>query len=192
MASIKPPFTLESATEKLKFAQAMWNTRDPSQVSKGYTPDCVWRNRDAFIRGTEQIVDFLTRKWERERSYRLRKELFCFQDDKIAVQFWYEYRDASDGMKWKRCYGLEDWTFDVRKIRICFQSSVIGGAPGCLSPFLSHFQESGKMKKRMMSGNDLLLGRDGDGLGVPEEGIEGRWFVDEVNVDDVELTDKHH
>ncbi|KAG8857314.1 hypothetical protein FRB96_005801 [Tulasnella sp. 330] len=179
MASIKPPFTLESAKEKLKFAQAMWNTRDPSQVAKGYTADCTWRNRDSFIKGTEQIIGFLSKKWEKERSYRLRKELFCFQDDKIAVQFWYEYQDASDGMKWKRCYGLEDWTYD--------------GAfdPDAFGLILRH-KESGKMKKRMMSGNDLLLGKDGDGVGVPEEGIEGRWFVDGVNVDDVELMDKHY
>lgn len=76
MATIKPPFTPETAQEKLKFAQAMWNTRNPTQVSKGYTADCIWRNRDLFIQGTDEIVAFLTRKWEKERNYRLRKELF--------------------------------------------------------------------------------------------------------------------
>ncbi|KAG9025767.1 hypothetical protein FRB95_009793 [Tulasnella sp. JGI-2019a] len=164
MASIKPPFTLESATQKLKFAQSMWNTQNPTQVSKGYTPDCTWRNRSSFIKGTDEIIAFLTKKWEKEKSYRLRKELFCFQDDKIAVQFWYEYQDAHDGMKWKRCYGLEDWTFD----------------------------ENGKMRKRMMSGNDVLLGKDGDGVAVPEEGIEGRWFVDSVDVEDAHISEKHY
>ncbi len=94
----------------------MWNSRDPSAVSKGYTPDCTWRNRTTFIKGTEEIVLFLTAKWKREQDYQLRKELFAVGGEKgerIAVQFWYEYRDAEDGMKWKRCYGLEDWTFDV-------------------------------------------------------------------------------
>ncbi len=116
MASLKPPFTAATAREKVKFAQNMWNTRNPSQVAKGYTPDCIWRNRGSFIKGTNKIVDFLTKKWEKEQDYRLRKELFAVggeKMEKIAVQFWYEYRDAQDGMKWKRCYGLEDWTFNV-------------------------------------------------------------------------------
>ena len=119
MASLKPPFTAATAHEKLKFAQNMWNTRNPAQVAKGYTPDCIWRNRGLFIKGTDEIVDFLTKKWEKEQDYRLRKELFTFggeKMEKIAVQFWYEYRDAHDGMKWKRCYGLEDWTFNVSNL----------------------------------------------------------------------------
>lgn len=116
MASLKPPFTPATANEKVKFAQSMWNTRNPAAVSKGYTPDCIWRNRTSFIRGTDEIISFLTTKWEREQEYRLRKELFAVggeKMEKIAVQFWYEYRDAEDEGKWKRCYGLEDWTFDV-------------------------------------------------------------------------------
>jgi len=117
MASLKPPFTLATAHEKLKFAQAMWNTQNPAQISKGYTAGCIWRNRTSFVRGTDEIIALLTAKWEKERSYRLRKELFCVggeHGEKIAVQFWYEFQDSHDGMKWKRCYGMEDWTFDVR------------------------------------------------------------------------------
>jgi nuclear transport factor 2 (NTF2) superfamily protein len=116
MASLKPPFTAATAHEKVKFAQSRWNTRDPAAVSKGYTADCIWRNRTTFIQGTDEIVAFLTAKWKKERDYRLRKEVFALGGEnmeKIAVQFWYEYRDAADGMKWKRCYGIEHWTFDV-------------------------------------------------------------------------------
>lgn len=163
MASIKPPFTLESAHAKVKFAQDMWNTQDPVKVSNGYTPDCIWRNRTLFIQGTAEIVDLLRQKWDKEANYRLRKELFAFTGNKIAVQFWYEYQDRHDGMKWKRCYGLEDWTFDG---------------------------ESGKMEKRHMSGNDILLGRDGDGIADPAQGIQGRWYMDGVDVDDSSVTEK--
>lgn len=116
MAALKPPFTATTAREKVKFAQGMWNTRDPSQVAKGYTADCIWRNRDQFIQGTAAIVALLTAKWTNEQDYRLRKELFAVGGDRgerIAVQFWYEYRDRGEGGRWKRCYGLEDWTFDV-------------------------------------------------------------------------------
>ena len=161
MASLKPPFNLKMAQEKVKFAQKMWNSQNPVTVSNGYTSDCIWRNRNFFFRGTANIQEFLTKKWEKEASYRLRKELFAFTDDKIAVQFWYEYQDRHDEMKWKRTYGLEDWTFDP---------------------------ESGKMRKRMMSANDIVLGKDGDG--VAAEGIEGRWFVDGVEVDDESVTTK--
>jgi len=129
MASIVPPFTAESANAKVKAAQALWNTCDPQRIAKAYTPDSIWRNRDHFCRGTEGIVALLTAKWEKEKSYQLRKELFAFADNRIAVQFWYEYQDATDSMKWKRCYGLEDWTFDP----------------------------SGLMRKRQMSGNDVIL-----------------------------------
>jgi len=166
MASLKPPFDLTTAREKVKLAQQMWNSCNPEQVSKGYTPDCIWRNRTSFIRGTDEIVAFLTKKWEKEKEYRLRKELFALggeKSDKIAVQFWYEYRDKHDGMKWKRCYGLEDWTFN----------------------------EDGKMRKRMMSGNDILLGQDGDGVADPEKGTEGRWYVDGMDVEDAEISEKH-
>ena len=77
--------------------------RDPEFVSKAYTEDCIWRNRQWFFTGTEAIIDFLKWKWNKEHNYKLRKELFAFTDNKIAVQFWYEYQDGHDGMKWKRC-----------------------------------------------------------------------------------------
>jgi len=125
--------------------------RDPIACSKAYTPDSIWRNRDRFLAGTDAIIEFLTKKWEKEKNYRLRKELFAFSDDKIAVQFWYEYQDAHDGMRWKRCYGLEDWSFAA----------------------------DGRMRKRMMSGNDVLI----------EEGE--RWFKDGVDVNAVHIDEKH-
>jgi nuclear transport factor 2 (NTF2) superfamily protein len=79
------------------------------RVSKGYTADSIWRNRDQFLHGTPEIIAFLSQKWSRECGYKLRKELFAFTDNKIAVQFWYEFYDESG--QWWRCYGLEDWTF---------------------------------------------------------------------------------
>lgn len=168
MSQLKPPFTLETAQAKVKVAQAAWNTqyhlpfqiilhnltrlhRKPSDIVPAYTSDSIWRNRNTFLKGSAAIHEFLVKKWKREKSYRLRKELFAFSDSKIAVQFWYEYQDAEDGMLWKRCYGLEDWTFDAE----------------------------GRMRKRMMSGNDLLIGE------------AGRWFVDGVNVDEVEIGEEH-
>lgn len=83
---IRPPFNRETALKKVKAAEKAWNTRNPPQVSLGYTPDSIWRNRDTFLQGREDIVKFLTKKWEREHLYVLRKELFAFTDDKIAVQ----------------------------------------------------------------------------------------------------------
>ncbi|KAJ4356007.1 uncharacterized protein N0V89_004033 [Didymosphaeria variabile] len=132
--SLNPPFNKESAQAKVKKAQDLWNTQDPKKVSGAYTPASkycpgIWRNRDVFFTGTAAIEEFLTKKWEKEKNYRLRKELFAFTDNKIAVQFWYEYQDAHDGMKWKRCYGLEDWTF----------------------------ADDGRMRKRQMSGNDVAI-----------------------------------
>ncbi|OCH86441.1 DUF1348-domain-containing protein [Obba rivulosa] len=131
MSGAKPPFTRETALQKVKAAQALWNTRDPQKICLGYTPDTIWRNRDQFLRGREQVIQFLSKKWERELGYRLRKELFAFTDDKIAVQFFYEYyRPKADGGKqWYRCYGLEDWTYN----------------------------DDGIMRKRMMSGNDVAI-----------------------------------
>ncbi|KAF2446887.1 DUF1348-domain-containing protein [Karstenula rhodostoma CBS 690.94] len=115
--SLNPPFTKESAKAKVKKAQDLWNTQDPKKISGAYTPASIWRNRDMFFTGTAAIEEFLTKKWEREKNYRLRKELFAFTDNKIAVQFWYEYQDAHDGMKWKRCYGLEDWVRYAKEYR---------------------------------------------------------------------------
>ncbi|OCH88012.1 DUF1348-domain-containing protein [Obba rivulosa] len=131
MSGITPPFTRVTALQKVKAAQRLWNTRDPQRVALAYTPDTIWRNRDQFLRGREEVVQFLTKKWERENGYRLRKELFAFTENKIAVQFFYEFFETKpDGTKqWYRCYGLEDWTF----------------------------AEDGLMRKRQMSGNDVAI-----------------------------------
>lgn len=86
-----PPFTAATARQKVKVAQSLWNTRDPHKVVQAYTPNSVWRNRSDFLAGHTSIRHFLQQKWAREESYMLRKELFTFHDNKIAVQFWYEY-----------------------------------------------------------------------------------------------------
>jgi uncharacterized protein len=107
---IRPPFTEETARAKVKAAEDAWNTRDPARVALAYSEDSEWRNRDEFFSGRAAIVDFLTRKWARELDYRLRKELWAFGEDRIAVRFEYESRDA-DG-QWWRSYGNEMWEFD--------------------------------------------------------------------------------
>ncbi|TXS48990.1 nuclear transport factor 2 family protein [Streptomyces sp. OR43] len=107
-----PPFTRETALQKVQAAEDAWNTRDPRRVAMAYTPDSVWRNRDTFVNGREEIVDFLTRKWQRELDYALRKSLWTFQENRIAVRFQYEWRDAED--RWWRSYGNELWEFDER------------------------------------------------------------------------------
>lgn len=104
-----PPFTAQTARTKVQAAEDAWNTRDPERVSLAYTEDSVWRNRDEFVSGRAEIVGFLTRKWERELDYALRKELWAFTDDRIAVRFQYESRDASG--QWWRSYGNELWEF---------------------------------------------------------------------------------
>lgn len=106
-----PPFTEESAKKKVQAAEDAWNTRDPEKVAQAYTVDTVWRNRDEHIVGRDEVVAFLTRKWARELDYRLRKNLWAFTDDKIAVRFQYEWRDASG--QWWRSYGNEMWHFDA-------------------------------------------------------------------------------
>jgi nuclear transport factor 2 (NTF2) superfamily protein len=105
-----PPFDLESALAKVQAAEDAWNTCDPERVALAYTEDSVWRNRDLFVTGREQIVAFLTAKWERELDYALRKSLWAYQGDRIAVRFQYECHDA-DG-QWYRSYGNELWEFD--------------------------------------------------------------------------------
>jgi nuclear transport factor 2 (NTF2) superfamily protein len=105
-----PPFDLDSALAKVQAAEDAWNTRDPERVSLAYTPDSVWRNRDTFIRGRAEIVAFLTGKWERELDYVLRKSLWGFTGDRIAVRFQYEWHDPAD--QWFRSYGNELWEFD--------------------------------------------------------------------------------
>jgi uncharacterized protein len=104
-----PPFTLETAIQKVQAAEDLWNTRDPERVSLAYTVDSEWRNRDEHVVGRDAIVAFLTRKWQRERDYVLRKGLWSFHDDRIAVRFQYECRDAAG--QWWRSYGNELWEF---------------------------------------------------------------------------------
>src|SRR3954454_13739971 len=104
-----PPFTPETAAQKVQAAEDAWNTRDPERVAKAYTADSVWRNRDVFVTGRDEIVAFLTQKWERELDYALRKNLWCFDGNRIAVRFQYESHDR-DG-RWWRSYGNELWEF---------------------------------------------------------------------------------
>lgn len=105
-----PPFTLESAIQKVRAAEDGWNSRDPQKVALAYTPDSQWRNRSEFIDGRAQIEAFLQRKWACELEYRLIKELWAFGDTRIAVRFAYEWRD--DSGRWFRSYGNENWEFD--------------------------------------------------------------------------------
>jgi nuclear transport factor 2 (NTF2) superfamily protein len=106
-----PPFTAETAAEKVRLAEDGWNSRDPERVSLAYTPDSEWRNRAEFPRGRAEIVQFLTRKWTRELDYRLIKELWAYTDNRIAVRFAYEWHD--DSGQWYRSYGNENWEFDA-------------------------------------------------------------------------------
>ncbi len=105
-----PPFTPETAPVKVQAAEDAWNTRDPERVSLAYTPDSRWRNRDQFVTGRAAIVEFLTAKWARELDYRLSKELWGFRENRMAVRFVYESRDASG--QWWRSFGNELWEFD--------------------------------------------------------------------------------
>jgi uncharacterized protein len=105
-----PPFTAETAAQKVQAAEDAWNSRDPERVSLAYTEDSVWRNRDSFVGGRAEIVEFLTQKWERELDYALRKSLWTFAGNRIAVRFQYECHDASG--QWWRSYGNENWEFD--------------------------------------------------------------------------------
>ncbi|KAK1060496.1 hypothetical protein LTR12_000439 [Friedmanniomyces endolithicus] len=150
--SLAPPFTAETAHKKVKAAQILWNAQNPENVAKAYTTNTIWRNRDRFLSGTAEITEFLVQKWQKEKNYKLRKELFAFSSNRIAVQFWYEYQDSHDNMKWKRCYGLEDWTYAD--------------------------EDGGKMRKRQMSGNDVEIaegerwfkeGVDVDSVDIGEE-----------------------
>lgn len=106
-----PPFTTETATQKVRMAEDAWNSRDPQRVALAYTPDSVWRNRAEFITGRAAIQEFLVRKWARELDYRLIKELWACQGDRIAVRFAYEWHD--DSGSWFRSYGNENWAFDA-------------------------------------------------------------------------------
>ena len=104
-----PPFTAETAAQKVRMAEDAWNSREPERVSLAYTPDSVWRNRAEFLSGREDIVQFLKRKWSKELDYRLIKELWAFDGNRIAVRFAYEWHD--DSGQWFRSYGNENWEF---------------------------------------------------------------------------------
>ena len=107
-----PPFNREAAIQKVRMAEDAWNSRDPQRVAMAYTADSRWRNRAEFLQGREQIAEFLTRKWARELDYRLIKEIWAFDADRIAVRFAYEWRD--DAGNWYRSYGNENWAFDAQ------------------------------------------------------------------------------
>jgi uncharacterized protein len=116
-----PPFTHETAVQKVRMAEDAWNMRDPVRVSLAYTEDSRWRNRAEFPVGRAEIVEFLTRKWARELEYRLIKELWAFADDRIAVRFAYEWHDSAG--QWFRSYGNENWEFDAHGLmRLRFAS----------------------------------------------------------------------
>jgi uncharacterized protein len=110
-SNLVPPFTRETAILKVRAAENNWNSRNPEQVARGYTPDSRWRNRNEFINGRDEIIAFLTRKWSKELDYRLIKELWAFGENRIAVRFAYESHDPSG--QWSRSYGNEMWEFDA-------------------------------------------------------------------------------
>jgi nuclear transport factor 2 (NTF2) superfamily protein len=122
-----PPFTVESAKQKIQLAEDAWNSKDPERVSKAYTIDSEWRNRNQFVNGRPEIVKFLASKWKKELNYKLKKEYWAHTDNRIAVRFEYEYQNEEG--KWFRAYGNENWEFD----------------------------ETGYMKKRYASINDLEI-----------------------------------
>lgn len=122
-----PPFNFETATQKVQLAEDAWNSQDPVRVSLAYTVNTEWRNRSEFVNGREEVVKFLSSKWQRELSYKLKKELWAFTENRIAVRFEYEYHDK-DG-QWFRAYGNENWEFD----------------------------ENGLMQRRFASINDLAI-----------------------------------
>ena len=117
-----PPFTQETAVQKVRLAEDGWNTRNPQKVSLAYTVDSYWRNRAEFLNGREEIVAFLYRKWTRELDYRLMKELWAFTGNRIAVRFAYEYHD--DSGNWCRAYGNENWEFDDQGLMYARHASI--------------------------------------------------------------------
>lgn len=105
-----PPFTLETATQKVQMAEDAWNSKDPQRIALAYTIDTEWRNRSEFINGRQEVINFLTGKWQKELDYKLKKELWAYTENRIAVRFEYEYHDHSG--QWYRAYGNENWEFD--------------------------------------------------------------------------------
>lgn len=134
-----PPFNAEPAVQKVRLAEDAWNTQNPEKVSLAYTPDSQWRNRSDFIRGREEIVTFLTRKWQREQDYRLIKELWAFRDDRIAVRFAYEWRDVSG--QWFRSHGNEIWEFDENGL-MRYRAASINDQPISADSRLFHWSET--------------------------------------------------
>lgn len=122
-----PPFTLETALQKVQLAEDAWNSQDPERISKAYTVNTEWRNRTEFINGRDEVVAFLKRKWQKELHYKLKKELWGFRENRMAVRFEYEYQDING--QWWRAYGNENWEFN----------------------------ENGLMQKRYASINDLAI-----------------------------------
>lgn len=123
-----PPFSTETAMQKVRLAEDGWNSRDPGKAALAYTPDSTWRNRAEFVNGREEIIAFLSRKWQREMDYRLIKELWAFDESRIAVRFAYEWHD--DSGNWFRSYGNENWEFAenglMRKRFACINDASIG------------------------------------------------------------------
>ncbi|MFJ8079186.1 nuclear transport factor 2 family protein [Streptomyces sp. NPDC096205] len=117
-----PPFTRETAAQKVQAAEDAWNTRDPHKVALAYSEDSVWRNRDTFLTGRAEIARFLTDKWARERQYALRKDLWAFDGNRIAVRFQYESQDAEG--RWWRSYGNELWEFDAQGLMSRREASI--------------------------------------------------------------------
>ena len=117
-----PPFTLETAKAKVQAAEDAWNTRDPEKVSLAYSEDSVWRNRAEFFLGRAKIKEFLKRKWDKELDYRLRKNLWSYADNRIAVRFQYEWHD--DSGQWYRSYGNELWEFDENGLMCAREASI--------------------------------------------------------------------
>jgi hypothetical protein len=117
-----PPFTHDTAIEKIRKAEDAWNSRNPEKVSLAYTADSRWRNRSEFLNGRAEIVTFLTRKWEKEHEYRLIKELWAFTEDRIAVRFAYEWHDGKG--QWFRSYGNENWEFDENGLMAVRHASI--------------------------------------------------------------------
>jgi uncharacterized protein len=117
-----PPFSRETAAQKVQAAEDAWNTRDPERVSAAYSEDSIWRNRDTFINGRAEIVAFLASKWERELEYALRKNLWCFEENRVAVRFQYECHDRHG--QWWRSYGNELWEFDEHGLMTRREASI--------------------------------------------------------------------
>ncbi|OYN95091.1 hypothetical protein B0O41_1084 [Propionibacteriaceae bacterium ES.041] len=117
-----PPFTEQAAAQKVQAAEDAWNTRDPERVALAYTEDSQWRNRDLFLTGRAEIVEFLTDKWQRELDYALRKSLWCFTEDRIAVRFQYEWHDRTG--QWWRSYGNELWQFTAAGLMARREASI--------------------------------------------------------------------